>query len=152
MYFVDREKIEQTLKYMDELLRELNQNSFDSTLEKLSLERLVHMLIESTLDVGNMMIDGFIMRDPGSYEDIIDILVDEKVIPISDQESYKEVIHLRNAVVRDYVAIDHQLLLETMTRSKTKLEQFSTYIRTYLNTELGVAHAFSNDEIGDEHE
>lgn len=27
------------------------------------------------------MIDGFIMRDPGSYEDIIDILVDERVIP-----------------------------------------------------------------------
>ncbi|GAA3319942.1 hypothetical protein GCM10020331_028930 [Ectobacillus funiculus] len=30
------------------------------------------------LDVGNAIIDGFIMRDPGSYEDIIDILVDEK--------------------------------------------------------------------------
>jgi len=111
MYFVDREKIEQTLKYMDELLRELNQNSFDSTLEKLSLERLVNMLIESTLDVGNMLIDGFIMRDPGSYEDIIDILVDEKVIPVSDQESYKEVIKLRNIVVRDYLKIDHPLLL-----------------------------------------
>ena len=32
------------------------------------------------MDVGNLMIDGFIMRDPGSYEDIIDILIDEKVI------------------------------------------------------------------------
>src|SRR5690625_2983123 len=152
LYFVDREKIEEILTYIDKILQEFDGNSFNSPLEKLSLERLVHMLIESTLDVGNMMIDGFIMRDPGSYEDIIDILVDEKVIPVADQESYKEIIHLRNAVVRDYVAIDHQLLLETMTRSKTKLEQFSTYIRTYLNTELGVAHAFSNDEIGDEHE
>lgn len=146
MYFVDREKIEQTLKYMDELLRELNQNSFDSTLEKLSLERLVHMLIESTLDVGNMLIDGFIMRDPGSYEDIIDILVDEKVIPVSDQESYKEVIKLRNIVVRDYLKIDHPLLLETMIKNKLELNQFSSYVRAYLNTELGVAHAFSNDE------
>lgn len=26
------------------------------------------------------MIDGFIMRDPGSYDDIMDILVDEKVV------------------------------------------------------------------------
>ena len=26
------------------------------------------------------MIDGFIMRDPGGYEDIIDIMEDEKVI------------------------------------------------------------------------
>lgn len=146
MYFVDREKIEQILQYIDELLYEFNQHSFNSSFEKLSLERIVHMLIESTLDIGNMMIDGFIMRDPGSYEDIIDILVDEKVIPMSEQENFKEVIKLRNAVVRDYVEIDHQLLLETMNRNKTKLAQFSTYIRTYLNTELGVAHAFSNDE------
>lgn len=145
MYFVDREKIEQILQYIDELLDEFDQHSFNSSLEKLGLERIVHMFIESTLDVGNMMIDGFIMRDPGSYEDIINILVDEKVIPISDQENFKAVIKLRNVVVRDYVEIDHQLLLETMTQNKTKLEQFSTYIRTYLNTELGVAHAFSND-------
>lgn len=146
MYFVDREKIEQILQYIDKLLSEFDQHSFDSPLEKLSLERLVHMFIESTLDVGNMMIDGFIMRDPGSYEDIIDILVDEKVIPPSDQDSYKDVIKLRNAVVRDYVKIDHQLLLGTMSKNKDKLNQFSSYIRTYLNTELGVAHAFSNHE------
>ncbi len=146
MYFVDREKIEQILQYIDELLHEFDQYSFASPLEKLSLERLVHMLIESTLDVGNMMIDGFIMRDPGSYEDIIDILVDEKVIPSSDQEAYKDVIKLRNAVVRDYVKIDHQLLQETLIKNKAKLDQFSSYIRAYLNTELGVAHAFSNDK------
>jgi uncharacterized protein YutE (UPF0331/DUF86 family) len=145
MYFVDREKIEQILNYIDKLLREFDQHSFNSPLEKLSLERLVHMIIESTVDVGNMMIDGFIMRDPGSYEDIIDILVDEKVIPASDQESYKEVIKLRSTVVRDYIEIDHRLLQETIISRKSALDQFSSYIRTYLNNELGVAHAFSND-------
>lgn len=146
MYFVDREKIEQILNYIDKLLHECDQHSFESPLKKLSLERLIHMIIESTLDVGNMMIDGFIMRDPGSYEDIIDILVDEKVIPASHQESYKEVIKLRNMVVRDYIEIDHRLLQEIIVRNKSILDQFSSYIRTYLNNELGVAHAFSNDE------
>lgn len=146
MYFVDREKIEQILNYIDKLLLEFDQHSFNSPIEKLSLERLIHMIIESTLDVGNMMIDGFIMRDPGSYEDIIDILVDEKVIPTSDQNSYKEVIKLRNAVVRDYIEIDHLFLQETLVTNKAVLNRFSSYIRTYLNDELGVAHAFSNDE------
>ena len=51
-----------------------------NTYEKLALERVNYLLIESIIDVGNSMIDGFIMRDPGSYEDIIDILVDEKVM------------------------------------------------------------------------
>ena len=32
------------------------------------------MLIESSVDIGNMIIDGFILRDPGNYKDVIDIL------------------------------------------------------------------------------
>ena len=145
MYFIDRSKIELILQYIDVLLDECGRDSFETPLEKLSLERLVHMLIESTLDVGNMMIDGFIMRDPGSYEDIIDILVDEKVLPEEDSAAYKDVIQLRNAVVRDYLSIDHALLHETIAENKTRLGNFSSHVRTYLNNELGVAHAFSND-------
>ena len=38
------------------------------------------------------MIDGFIMRDPGSYEDIIDILIDEKVIANEKEKPFKELI------------------------------------------------------------
>lgn len=55
-------------------------SSWNTEIEKKALERIVHLLIENVLDVGNAMIDGFIMRDPGSYDDIIDILVDEKVV------------------------------------------------------------------------
>src|SRR5690625_247713 len=101
MYFIDRSKIEETLLYMENLLQTLDEYSFTSFVEQLSLERIAHMMIESTLDVGNMMIDGFIMRDPGSYEDIIDILVDEKVVPEEDQENYKQVIRLCKSLVKD---------------------------------------------------
>ena len=82
MYFVDRIKIEQMLRFLESQLARLeekqdwNQNEFT----QLALERMIQISIDSVLDVGNAMIDGFIMRDPGSYEDIIDILLDEKVI------------------------------------------------------------------------
>src|SRR5690625_7987930 len=76
MYFIERSKIYKTLVYIDTLLHEFEQCSFDTPLAQLGLERITHMLIESILDVGNMMIDGFIMCDPGSYEDIIYLLVD----------------------------------------------------------------------------
>jgi len=146
MYFVDRSKIEKTLKYTEEILQEIDKHTYTSFAEKLSLERMVHVLIESTLDVGNMMIDGFIMRDPGSYEDIIDILVDEKVIPKEQEEDYKSFIKLRKMIVTDYIEVDHDVLGETMSRVKTTLDQFSSHIRTYLDNELGVANAFSNEE------
>lgn len=78
MYFVDQKKIEETLVYVEQILNEVHHQRIDSFKDKLFLERAAEVMIESMLDVGNMMIDGFIMRDPGSFEDIIDILIDEK--------------------------------------------------------------------------
>src|SRR5690625_3599305 len=144
MYFIDRSKIEQTLLYMEEILQELGKHTYTSTMEKLSLERMAHMTIESTLDVGNMMIDGFIMRDPGGYEDIIEILVDEKVLPEEDKESYKKVIRMRKALVKDYLTIDHEALKAVILEERPVLAKFSTHVRAYLDNESGVANAFSN--------
>ncbi|WP_174614143.1 DUF86 domain-containing protein [Virgibacillus ihumii] len=147
MYFVDRKQIEETLDYMNELLAEVKKHQFGSFMEKLYLERTVHMVIESMLDVGNMMIDGFIMRDPGSYEDIIDILVDEKVVPKSHDEGLKVVIQLRKHLVKEYLSVDHELLEKTLKNHMEKLSEFSSYVRKYLDTELGVANAFiKNDD------
>lgn len=145
MYFVDRSKIREILMYIDYLFELSEEQTFESKIEKLSLERISHVLIESMLDVGNMMIDGFIMRDPGSYEDIIDILVDERVIPAEDSDMYKEFIRLRQMIVQEYTQIDHEKMEKILTDYRKQLSQFSTHITTYLDNELGVAHAFSNE-------
>lgn len=146
MYFVDRRKIEATLQFIENLLEEQKSLRAESYIEKLALERLAQLLIESIIDVGNMMIDGFIMRDPGSYEDIIDILVDERVIPQSESSSYKEVIELRKMLVKDYLNVAHGVLDGVIQANYSVLLEFTSHIRHYLNTELGVAHAFSNEE------
>lgn len=79
MYFIDRSKITETINYMNSLLDLYEGKTSWVTLEdQLALERLSHNIVESIIDVGNSMIDGFIMRDPGSYDDIIDIMTDEK--------------------------------------------------------------------------
>ena len=43
-------------------------------------ERLVHVAIECLADIGNVLIDALLMRDPASYVDIIDVLRDEEVV------------------------------------------------------------------------
>lgn len=146
MYFVNRSEIEETLTYMDTLLAKIKDNDFSSQIEKLGLERLIHMTIESIIDVGNMMIDGFIMRDPGSYHDIIDILVDEKVIPENDEKNYKQFIDLREILMQNYLTVDHNTLLTTLRNNEDVLLNFSKHVRVYLKNELGVANAFSNEQ------
>ncbi|WP_413307559.1 DUF86 domain-containing protein [Bacillus sp. 1P10SD] len=145
MYFVDREKIEATLIYLEELIHLFSQKkNWSSSLEKAALERLNHMMIESVLDVGNAMIDGFIMRDPGSYEDIIDILVDEKVIVAETGESLKILIHYRKKLVQDYISIDHIELNKQFSANLQELVTFAANVREYLANELGPVSAFKN--------
>src|SRR5699024_5901561 len=146
MYFVNRSEIEAILSNTDDLLTEVKeQKTFSLPLQNLGLVRLIHVIIESILDVGNMMIVGLIMRDPGSYHDLIDILIDEKVLNSEDDKQYKEFIDLRQMIVQDYLAIDQEKLQEVFFSSKDTLLTFSARIREYLENELGVANAFSNE-------
>jgi uncharacterized protein YutE (UPF0331/DUF86 family) len=145
MYFVDRDKIEERLVYMNDQLSVFNAGSeWESTIEKLALERIGHTLIESVLDVGNSMIDGFIMRDPGSYEDIIDILLDEKVIDGGMSKDLKRLIEQRKTLVQEYTKVDCEELGGILTEVKPTLEQFPVHIRRYLENELGPVSAFKN--------
>ncbi|MCC5801928.1 DUF86 domain-containing protein [Rossellomorea vietnamensis] len=145
MYFVDREKIEEILVYMDEQLNIFSrQEQWDTTLEKLALERVAHVIIESILDVGNSMIDGFIMRDPGSYEDIIDILLDEKVITDKMSEDLKRLVEQRKSLVQDYTTIDHKQVHTVLEDVFHTLNQFPLQVQNYLENELGPVSAFKN--------
>ncbi len=84
------------LDHMEELLAlyRKGRNGQNDRNPFFALERIAHVIIESIIDVGNSMIDGFIMRDPGSYEDIIDIMEDEKVITAEMADPLKHVIEL----------------------------------------------------------
>jgi uncharacterized protein YutE (UPF0331/DUF86 family) len=145
MYFVDRNKIEETLRYMEKLLHIYKQKpSWDDELSQLALERIVHLVIEAILDVGNAMIDGFIMRDPGSYEDIIDILTDERVITADDAKGLKAIIGYRKMLVHHYTNVDHAKLLEEVQKHFPALQAYPSAIRTYLENELGPVSAFRN--------
>ncbi|EPD50534.1 DUF86 domain-containing protein [Paenisporosarcina sp. FSL H8-0542] len=144
MYFVDRKKINHTLKYMTTLMEmlETSVNSSMNEFEKLALERIAQNIIESMIDVGNSMIDGFIMRDPGSYDDIIDILTDEKVISVEMDAPLKEVIGLRKMLVRDFMSVNHKEVQTILQSNFQELRQFPASIEHYLTHELGPVSAF----------
>ncbi|MFA8437414.1 DUF86 domain-containing protein [Pueribacillus sp. YX66] len=147
MYFVDRKRIEATLQYMETNLELFeNTTSWDTMIAQRALERIAHGIIESVIDVGNAMIDGFIMRDPGSYEDIIDILLDENVIEEADAERIKSIISYRKELVQSYISIDHVELKQRVQKSLSALSKFPEHVRRYLTEELGPVSAFLPDD------
>ncbi|MCA1031624.1 DUF86 domain-containing protein [Bacillus timonensis] len=145
MYFVDRKKIEETLHFLDSIIATFEeQKAWETKMEKLSLERIGHLMIESVLDVGNAMIDGFIMRDPGSYDDIIDILEDEKVITKEDAVELKAIIALRKNLVQDYVFVNSTEVVNVLSEHLSSMKSFSPSVKRYLENELGPVSAFKN--------
>jgi uncharacterized protein YutE (UPF0331/DUF86 family) len=145
MYFVDRQKIEQILRYLEQQLSRFEDTAvWDHELAKPALERIIQTSLDAVLDVGNAMIDGFIMRDPGSFEDIIDILLDENVIDKSIAAQFKQVLPLRKMLVQDYISIPHGELLHTFTENIEAFKAYPNLIREYLTNELGPVSAFKN--------
>ena len=145
MYFVDRQKIGQIVDYLEKQLGLFEgQENWDGELLELSVERIIHTSIDSVLDAGNAVIDGFIMRDPGSYEDIVDILLDEKVITETISVQFKKVLPLRKMLVQDFIEVNHQVLLAVFKENIEAFKQFPELVRSYLINELGPVSAFKN--------
>ncbi|ARK20836.1 MULTISPECIES: DUF86 domain-containing protein [Sporosarcina] len=144
MYFVDQNEINKTLVYMEQLINTFEKETDwqQSEVNKLALERIAHGLIEGIIDVGNSMIDGFIMRDPGSYDDIIDILEDEKVIQSEQAVPLKAFISLRPMIVRQFVEVDSSKVETSIRDTSKELKQFPGQVRDYLTNELGPVSAF----------
>lgn len=146
MYFVDRIKIEQMLRFLEAQLARFEEKDDwnNDEIDQLALERMIQISIDSVLDVGNAMIDGFIMRDPGSFEDIIDILLDEKVITDETSTQFKNVLPLRKMLIQDYMEVSHEQLLSVFNTNKSAFTQYPELIRSYLTNELGPVSAFKN--------
>jgi len=147
MYFINRQSIIDRIEVINSMLNYYDSNSKPSNqTEVLAFERMAQLFIDSILDIGNAMIDGFIMRDPGSYDDIVDILMDEKVITKELGEAIKKLIPIRKHLLQDYTTSITETIMSTFSENISAYKEFPIAVDTYLNKELGVVNAFSSDK------
>ncbi|WP_313635692.1 DUF86 domain-containing protein [Exiguobacterium sp.] len=146
MYFVNRQKIEETVVCYETALRQSKEVTGDPVTTALAMERIGFLVIESVIDIGNSMIDGFNMRDPGSYEDIILILEDEKVIDGPLATSLKKLVALRTLIVRSFTQSSMAEIRAVLETEEAELRRFPEAIRRYIETELGPVSAFLPNE------
>ncbi|MDF2947749.1 MAG: hypothetical protein K0S51_2428 [Bacillales bacterium] len=144
MYFVDKEKITETLNFIENLVLDLESISLYGKLEKYALERICHLLLEGILDVGNSLIDAYIMRDPGSFEDIVLILIDEKVISDQCGRNIINLMHWRKMFTQDYISINEVELYSDFIRNKTVFSDFVRSTNEYLGKNTDVLTTFTN--------
>jgi uncharacterized protein YutE (UPF0331/DUF86 family) len=157
MYYVNVEQIEQRIAVIPMLLEAcgdlVQQAALPTTPEsaepaaefrpqlplvaRLAQERVLHLAIELVTDVGSLLIDGFLLRDASSYEDIIEILRGEDVFPDELVGLLQELVRLRKPLVQDYMTWETSELLPLTTQLQRMLPAFETCVRRFMAKELG---------------
>lgn len=137
MYYVNQEQIDQRLGVIPLLVSVLNKAADaeeGDELARFAAERALHLAVEMVTDVGSCLIDGFIMRDASSYEDIVEIIHGEQVIDDSLFSVLLRLVRLRRALVQDYFEkMDTQAAALGVTEA---LPRFAEQVRVYLTREL----------------
>jgi len=101
-----------------------------------AVERALHLGVECMIDVGSVLIDGFVMRDPGGYLDIVDILADERVITGEVQQRLKEHVRLRERLIRYYDEVSPEEWMP-FAGDADFYRTFAEQVKNYLKQELG---------------
>src|SRR5699024_12115123 len=102
MLFVDKNLILTRLDYIKDLTEEIDTDNI------LALERVCEMLIEASVDVGNMIIDAFVLRDPGNYLDVMDIMKTVGVVSEEDFKRFEDTITFIISLVCKYETDNHE--------------------------------------------
>lgn len=138
MYYVNREQIEQRLHVIPELVQVLKSTTVlqeKTLIQQFAEERALHLAIEIVTDVGSYLIDGFIMRDASSYEDIIDIMYDEKVISERLHGLFTKLVRMRKPLVQDYYEDNRTIYHELSLQILSAIDEFTISIVSYLDKE-----------------
>ena len=138
MYYVNVEQIQQRLQAIpaiSETLADLAARWSGSQLEGMAQERALHLAIETVTDVGSFLIDGFIMRDASSSEDLVDIIVEENVLPSDLVAPLTALVKLRKPLVQNYYEWPRTELHELSPVLPEVLTQFRTAVERYLAQE-----------------
>ncbi|MBM0868741.1 uncharacterized protein YutE (UPF0331/DUF86 family) [Staphylococcus auricularis] len=131
MYFVDKAKLEYKLNYLRQLTEDYPKNK-DNTY---AIERIGQMLIETAVDIGNMIIDGFILRDPGNYQDVIDIMALEKVISSDTQHYINRTVAKRKLFVHDHDRLSLDEVLPLFDEATPYYQRFVDEVVYFLKNE-----------------
>jgi len=118
---LDKDRILSKLDELDSYLVELesvmpkNYEEYVSSIEKKrSCERLLHILIECTIDVCMLMVKGLRLGLPSNEEDLFEKLRKEGIISRGMEEKLKSMRGFRNILVHRYGEVDDELVFENL--------------------------------------
>lgn len=125
-------KIREYAKLLSELLKTPKDQFVQEPAYYLQAERLLEVMIQAMIDIGNHLISGLLLKKPEDYRQIFDILVQNRIIPAEFLPKARELVGLRNLLSHEYLEIDHERLYEEAKAGLKDFEGFCEAIVRFL--------------------
>ena len=140
---VDKEKI---AKYIQELeiyleqikeLQELNKEDFLNDWRNYDLvDRKLHLILETYLSIGEMIISEFRLKKPDTYSDIPKILSENKIVSKDACDKLADLAKFRNVLVHEYLHLDHERIYEHLHEDPSIIEGFLKSIKEFIEKDV----------------
>jgi uncharacterized protein YutE (UPF0331/DUF86 family) len=118
---LDKNRILSKLDELDSYLAELEdvmpktyEEYVNSIEKKRSCERLLHIMIECTIDICTLMVKGLRLGIPAAEEDLFEKLEKKKIISKRMKEKLKSMRGFRNVLVHRYAGVDDEVVFENL--------------------------------------
>ncbi len=98
----------------------------------LQAERLLEVMIQAMIDIGNHVIAGLLLKKPEDYRQIFDILAQNHIISEELLPKVRALVGLRNLLVHEYFEVDHSRLYDEARAGLADFEEFCKAIVHFL--------------------
>ncbi|WP_128894733.1 DUF86 domain-containing protein [Longirhabdus pacifica] len=130
MYYINDKEIEKRLQFIPTLItamEELQSEPEAGLVHYFAQDRTLHLAIEVITDVGSYIIDGYLMREASSYEDIITVIAGENVLSQQIVDPIIKLVQERRNLVQDY----YELPQHTLSIDNDQLKALCLILQTF---------------------
>ncbi len=146
LYEINIKRIKQQSEYLITCLQVIKEvESSTKLVGRFAQMRALHIGVECMIDIGNTIIDGFIMRDPGGYLDIVDILEDEQVVSSNLANEMKRFVKFRELLVRYYDEVT-AVELAPYVLSADIFREYAQSVDAFLAAEQAKGNLYASSE------
>lgn len=97
-----------------------------------AMERYLQLAVETVLHVGNHIIAGMNLRKPSTYEQIMQILSEERVITKKTFSSVRPIASVRSLLVHDDSEVNREKIFDVAKHTLPSMEEVARAYRKFL--------------------
>ncbi|MCI2430524.1 DUF86 domain-containing protein [Candidatus Acetothermia bacterium] len=125
-------KIREYARLLAKLLRTPKDQFVQEPAYYLQAERLLEVMIQAMLDIGNHLIAGLLLKKPEGYRQVFEILVQNGILSAEFLPKAQALAGLRNLLIHEYFEIDRARLYEEAKQGLPDFERFCEAIVRFL--------------------